>query len=148
MLVSIDTNVLVYADGADDARRQRIALDLLESLPIARTVVAAQVLGEYFNVLTRKMGISRPQARGRVLEMKESYTVLDTTADSVEVAIFLSAEHAFSIWDAIILAVSDAAGCRILLSEDMQHGFEWRGVTVINPFLAEPHPLLRRAFGS
>lgn len=146
MLVSVDTNVLAYANGSDDAHRQSIALDILESLPVARTVVAAQALGELFNVLTRKKAMQRPQARGRVLALKEIYTVLDTSADSLDSATLLAADHAFSIWDAIILSVSASAGCRILLSEDMQHGFEWRGVTVINPFLADPHPLLRRAF--
>ena len=146
MLVSFDTNILAYADGTDDAHRQRLALDILERLPVDRTVIAAQVLGELFNVLTRKKRIPRSQARDRVLELRQTYDVLDTSAACLDSATLLAAEHAFSIWDAIILAVSDSAGCRILLSEDMQHGFEWRGVTVINPFLAEPHPLLRRAF--
>ena len=31
---------------------------------------------------------------------------------------------------------------RLLLSEDLQDGFTWRGVTVANPFSASPHPLL------
>ena len=30
----------------------------------------------------------------------------------------------------------------MLLSGDMQDGFVWRGVTVVNPFAATPHPML------
>jgi predicted nucleic acid-binding protein len=46
------------------------------------------------------------------------------------------------IWDAVILAAAASAGCRLLLSEDMQEGFTWNGVTVTNPFSAKKHRLL------
>jgi predicted nucleic acid-binding protein len=35
-----------------------------------------------------------------------------------------------------MLAVAAQAGCRVLLSEDMQHGFTWRGATIRDPFSA------------
>ena len=54
----------------------------------------------------------------------------------------LAADHGVSTWDAVILAVSADAGCRLLLSEDMHDGFTWRGVTVTNPFAERCHPLL------
>ncbi len=38
------------------------------------------------------------------------------------------------------------AGCRLLLSEDLQEGFTWGGVTVVNPFAATVHPLLEEMF--
>jgi len=57
----------------------------------------------------------------------------------------LAAEHGLSIWDSVILAASAEAGCRLLLSEDLQDGFTWRGVTVTNPFSANVHPLLKAA---
>ncbi|MCA7120267.1 MAG: hypothetical protein LGL72_12845 [Acidibrevibacterium sp.] len=34
------------------------------------------------------------------------------------------------------------AGCRLLLSEDLQEGFTWAGVTVVNPFSSPRHALL------
>jgi hypothetical protein len=33
----------------------------------------------------------------------------------------------------------------LLLSEDLQDGFSWAGVTVTNPFAATCHPLLEDA---
>jgi predicted nucleic acid-binding protein len=54
----------------------------------------------------------------------------------------LAADHQLTIWDATILAAAAEAGCRLLLSEDMQGGFTWRGVTIVNPFAAIPHALL------
>jgi predicted nucleic acid-binding protein len=41
-----------------------------------------------------------------------------------------------------VLAASAEAECRLLLSEDLQEGFTWRGVTVTNPFAAALHPML------
>lgn len=39
-------------------------------------------------------------------------------------------------------AVTAENHCRVLLSEDMQDGFTWRGVTVVNPYRIPSHPLL------
>jgi predicted nucleic acid-binding protein len=46
----------------------------------------------------------------------------------------LAVAHKFALWDAIMLAAAAASGCRVFLSEDMQDGFTWRGVTIRNPF--------------
>jgi len=46
------------------------------------------------------------------------------------------------VWDALILSVAAENRCRLLLSEDLQDGFTWRGVTVANPFAMPLHPLL------
>lgn len=68
-----------------------------------------------------------------------------TTKESLALAVHLATSHQVSIWDAIVLATASIAGCRLLLSEDTQDGFTWGGVTVIDPFAAEPHPLLAAA---
>jgi predicted nucleic acid-binding protein len=57
----------------------------------------------------------------------------------------LATIHQLSIWDALVLAVSAEAGCRLLLSEDMQEGFTWGGVTVVDPLSPDWHPLLEIA---
>jgi predicted nucleic acid-binding protein len=51
-------------------------------------------------------------------------------------------DHQLPIWDALILAVAAESRCRLLLSEDFQNGFTWRGVTVVNPFGTQIPPLL------
>jgi predicted nucleic acid-binding protein len=55
--------------------------------------------------------------------------------------------HQLAFWDAIVLSAAADANCRVLLSEDLQDGFTWSGVTVVNPFAATPHPLLDAALG-
>lgn len=68
--------------------------------------------------------------------------VHDTTEDALLAAMDLVADHRLSVWDALILAVAANAHCRLLLSEDLQDGFTWCGVTVVNPFTEPRHPLL------
>jgi len=45
-------------------------------------------------------------------------------------------------WDALIVASAQQAGCRYLLTEDLQHGQQLGAVTVINPFAVQPLELL------
>ncbi len=49
-------------------------------------------------------------------------------------ALEIKAAHAFSFWDSAVIAAARALGCRKLYSEDMSHGREIEGVTIINPF--------------
>ena len=49
-------------------------------------------------------------------------------------ALEIKVEHGLSYWDAAIVAAARALGCRELYSEDMTHGREIDGITIINPF--------------
>ena len=73
---------------------------------------------------------------------RDAYPVVDTSATVIVNAADLASDHGLSIWDAVVLSAAADAECRLLLSEDLQEGFTWRGVTVANPFAATVHPLL------
>ena len=135
MRAALDTNILVYASGLDDEQRQARALALIAAIPPENLILPVQVLGECYGVLTRK-GMSRPLARRTILRWQEAFEVADTTAAVLSQATGLSADHQLRIWDAIVLATASAAGCQLLLTEDLQDGFTWAGVTVVNPFVS------------
>ncbi len=143
MEIALDTNVLAYAEGVGDAPRQAMALELIERLPAAHVRLPAQVLGELMRVLYGKAGRSRAEAQQAVLGWADGFTVVDSTWTAMLGALDLCVDHQLQIWDALILSVAADAGCRLLLSEDLQHGFTWRGVTVVNPFQTPIHPLLQ-----
>ena len=145
MDIALDTNVLAYAEGVGDPQRQAQALDLIERLSPTRVRLPAQVLGELVRVLYGKAGRSRADARQAALEWADGFTVLDSSWPAMLGALDLCADHQMSIWDALILSVAADAGCRLLLSEDLQHGFIWRGTTVVNPFLVPAPALLQAA---
>jgi predicted nucleic acid-binding protein len=124
------------------AGQRDIALDLISCLPQESTVIPVQVLGELFNVLVRKAGKSRAVARDVLLSWRDAFSVVETSSEIVFAAADLATDHRFGIWDAIILSAASQAGCRLLLSEDLQDGFTWGGVTVVNPFASPRHILL------
>ena len=144
MRVALDTNVLVYAEGFGDAARCLAARKLMAQLMEQDVVLPAQTLGELSRVLTTKAGRSPERTRQAVLEWGDSFVVSDSTWTCFQAALDLTVVHQMPIWDALILAVAAEQRCRILLSEDFQDGFTWRGITVVNPFTNPPSPQLRR----
>lgn len=142
MKVALDTNVLAYAEGVNGAEHHDAALDLIRRLPQGATVIPVQALGELFNVLVRKAGRSRAEARDAMQSWRDSFAVTETSSDIMQAASDLSTDHQLGIWDAVMVSAASHAGCRLLLSEDLQAGFTWGGVTVVNPFVSPLHPML------
>ncbi len=143
MRVALDTNVLAYAEGINGAEQREAALALVRRLPQEAAVVPVQVLGELFNVLVRKGGKSRRDARDALLSWRDALPVVETSPEIMLAAADLATDHQLDIWDAVILAAASRSGCRLLLSEDLQEGFTWTGVTVVNPFASPQHALLQ-----
>lgn len=143
MRVAVDSNVLGYAEGLDDPSRQARADEVISALAEHELAMPLQVAAELHRLLMRRRRISSQEA-GEAVARWMSFMPLHpaTTPETFATALALSAAHRLQIFDSIILAASADAGCRMLLSEDMQDGFVWRGVTVVNPFAATPHPML------
>ena len=142
MRVALDTNVLACAEGANGATMRDKTLKLLQRLPPGDVVLPAQTLGELFNVLVRKAKRRPARAREAVLSWRDAYVVVETSVAVIVSATDLACDHGLTIWDSVVLAASAEAECRLLLSEDLQDGFTWRGVTVTNPFAPSLHPIL------
>lgn len=142
MKVALDTNILAYAEGIGDGERCAAARALIGALPPDVVLLPAQTLGELFRVLTGKAGRSAETARTAVLGWSDAFAAADSSLTAFHAAMDLAADHRLQIWDGLILAVAAEQHCRLLLSEDLQPGFTWRGITVVNPFAAPGHPLL------
>jgi predicted nucleic acid-binding protein len=147
MRIAFDTNVLAYAEGVNGAERKAQALALIERLPIGSVFLPVQTLGELFQLLVRKLKHTPAQARTAVLAWRDAYTLIETSEDVLVATVELAVAHRFSLWDGVVLAAASEGGCRLLLSEDLQEGFTWNGVTVTNPFAASPNSLLTGLFG-
>ena len=142
MNVAIDTNVLVYAEGLNGSTRKAAALEVVGHLSPESTMIPVQVLGELFNVLVKKGRRSRRAAAAAVLSWGDVFPLIESSGDVLLAAADLSDVHQLGIWDAAIVSAAADARCRVLLSEDLQDGFTWRGVTVVHPFGSPRHPLL------
>lgn len=130
----LDTNVLVYADDLDAGTKREKARGLLdEALASGEGVVSTQVLQEFFVISTGKLGVEPALARRKV-ELLAEMDLVRVDLDLILAAIDLSRLHSFSFWDALIVRAAAAAGCGLLLSEDLQHGQVVDGVRIEDPF--------------
>jgi predicted nucleic acid-binding protein len=134
----VDTNVLVYALAADDARRSPVAQKLVRELMAARVFqTSTQVLQELFVTITRKVRtpLAAEQAL-RYLDQIAAWPVAVLDYGAVRDAIELSVSHTLSFWDALILIAAARSGAKRLYTEDLQDGRTILGVDIVNPFLA------------
>ena len=142
MRVALDTNVLAYAEGVNGAQMRKAALELVERLPEGTALLPVQTLGELFNLLVRKAKRSPARARKAILSWRDAFPLIETSAEVMLAAADLATDHQLSIWDSVVLSAAAESGCRLLLTEDMQEGFTWKGVTVTDPFATSKHELL------
>lgn len=129
-----DTSVLIYTDDKAAPSKQRRALDLVAEHRRAGTgVVSLQVLQEYFAVVTRKLKLDAGIARRKV-ELLAEFNVAVLAVGDILAAIDLHRLHNFAFWDALIIRAAQETGCRVLFSEDLQHGREIDDLRIVNPF--------------
>ena len=113
-------------------------MGLLSRLWETRTgVLSVQVLQELFVTLTRKVPQPMPpvQARQLVSDLATWPVFAPAAADVLE-AIDGMARWQVSFWDAMLLTAARRAGAHLVWSEDLNHGQQYGGVTVRNPFRA------------
>ena len=144
MLAALDSNFMIYAEDMFLDLRRGKALAILKEIPSSRILIPIQSAGETLNWLVKKGKVPKALAVERIAIWLDRYRALPTTLSVLSAARELLQNHDFQVWDSIILAAAAESGADILLSEDMQDGFTWRGVTIVNPFLPEPSPLLQR----
>jgi len=125
---------MAYAEGIGDETRCTAAITLIEQLPVELVVLPAQTLGELYRVLTGKAKREATEVREVILGWADSFEVADSSWTAFQSALDLTADHGLQIWDALIVSIAAENHCRLLLSEDLQNGFTWRGVTIVNPF--------------
>ena len=142
MLAALDSSILIYAEGLNDEARRDAAQAHIWALGPRRIVIPVQALGE---MLLAQLRIAKRDARyaaNRAREWTSRHRLQDTTSEVLHQALDIMERHGLRVWDAIILSAAQIAGASVLLSEDMQSGFRWKSVTIVNPFSVTPEILL------
>ncbi|MDR1187046.1 MAG: PIN domain-containing protein [Bifidobacteriaceae bacterium] len=132
----VDTNVLLYAHDPQAGHKASIALDLVRRLASERAgALSIQVLQEFYVNATKKLALplSNSEAAQQVW-LLSSWTVHAPRASDVVEAIRIATDNTISFWDAMIVRSASALGCGTLWTEDLNHGQQIEGVTIINPF--------------
>jgi predicted nucleic acid-binding protein len=131
----IDTNVLIYADDRKDLKKQKGAIELLQSgWCSGNMVLSTQVLQEYFSAATRKLKIEAEIAQ-RKIELLSNLEIAVIDQKDMIHAIEIHRLYSLSFWDALIVKMAQKTACVVLYSEEMQHGQRFGGVRIVNPFI-------------
>jgi predicted nucleic acid-binding protein len=134
--VFLDSNILVYAYDKHDPEKQAKAQDLLRTaIKEESAVLSAQVLGEFFVVVTRRIKepLSVDDAE-KIIDILSFLPVAEIDLSLVRRAIDTQKEYGISYWDALIVAAAEHTGCGRILSEDLSDSKQYHGVLVENPF--------------
>lgn len=132
----LDTNVFVYAFGADARKRAR-ALELVEgALKTREGMISAQVAQEFLNVALRKFArpMSNDEAARYFDQVLEPLCAVWPDAELYRRALGLRARYQLSFYDSLVVAAALAANCATLYSEDLQSGQRVESLTIVDPF--------------
>lgn len=131
-----DTNILLYRFDTSESHKMAIAADLIDRCLLDRSFrISTQVMMEFYSVATRKLlHTVTPASAASVIGGWSRYDPVTITPSLIIEAAAIHQRHSFSWWDSTIVAAAVAAGCDVLYSEDMQHGRDFDGLEIQNPF--------------
>jgi len=141
--VFVDTNVLLYAEDAAQARKHQAARAWMRELWLRRCGrVSTQVLNEFYVNATRKLNPPMPagDARAEVRRLQRWQPWAPDQA-TVEAAWAVESRYGLHYWDALMVAAAQQQGCDLLLTEDLQHVQHIDKLRIVNPFVAGPELL-------
>lgn len=118
--VFIDTNLWVYFFTKDSLDKVEMIASIINA-QLPTLIVSTQVLGELYNVLTRKRIFSNTEAQSVVLGLADRTLLVDIDTSKVLQAMEINIRYGYSYWDSLIIATALQSNCSILYSEDMQH---------------------------
>jgi predicted nucleic acid-binding protein len=133
----IDTNVFIYHLDATDRRKNKTAEKIVrDALATGNACISSQVVQECLNVALRKAEVALSSAAARDYLSAVLAPLMQVTASEAlyHRALDVQARWRFGFYDSLIVAGAMTAGCRTLLSEDLQHGKTLDSLTVIDPF--------------
>ncbi len=134
--VFVDTNVFLYARDAGEPAKQPRAIDWLEYLwreQLGRT--SAQILSEYYVNVTRTLTPGLPPEEA----WDDVQALLTWNPHPIDEAVLrrgreIERRYRLSWWDSLVVGAAQLQGCALLLTEDLQDGGVYGGVTARSPF--------------
>lgn len=134
-----DSNVFIclFDERAPGKRATATALTRM-ALETQSACISFQVVQETLNVLTRKLlvPLTAADTQSFLQQMLVPLWRVMPSPGLYAQAVLLQSQTQFSFHDALIVAAALEAGCKRLLTEDLQHGQRIEGLRIENPFKA------------
>ena len=127
---------MVYAyDSYDPQKQQKAQMLLAGGIEKENAVLSVQVLGEFFNVVTKH--IKKPMSPDEAQEIVSTLSILpvqEIDLPMVGRAIDTHREYEISYWDALIVSAAERAKCAKIITEDLSDNQIYHDIVVFNPF--------------
>lgn len=124
-----DTDICLH-EFSDDAAKASVSEDIMRG----GGVISIQVLNEFANAGRRKLGLSWTVIRDILGEYCANLTVVPLTVEVHERGLLLAERYQLNVYDGMIVAAAQLAGCKVLYSEDVHDGLAIEGLTIRNPY--------------
>ena len=134
----IDTNIFVYTFDRSNREKQKLSKEIVtQALENSTGIISYQVIQEFLTVSFRKF------KKPLTLSDCQQYlnTILDPLCEiSAGIGLFMKAleiseRWQYSFYDSLIICAALNSKCKILYSEDLQHGQVIQELEIINPFI-------------
>lgn len=135
-----DTNIILYGLDANApvAKRHRSEQLVAEALSERSAVISWQIVQETLNVVTGrfKSGISDADYEHLLAGILRPLWQVQPSVAIFSRSLAVQRRYRFSFHDSLVVGAALEAGCKRLLTEDLQHGQKIEGLRIENPFRA------------
>ena len=131
---TLDTNVLVYSVDRQAGERHHKSIELIKKMAQCQCILTLQALSEFYSAVTRKNKMPQKDARDQINDWMVLFPVVAADPATLHRAMQAAEDHQFSFWDSMLLETAVRAGVTHFISEDMQHGRLWKGMSIENPY--------------
>ena len=134
----LDTNVFVSSFDKSAPKKAARAGELIRrAIETQQGMVSYQVVQEFFNVALRRFAepMSCAEAEQYLSTTFHPLLALHSSHGLYSRALQLASTNSLSWYDSLIVASAIEGRCRVLCSEDFQHGQRFGALRIENPFL-------------
>jgi len=134
----MDSNILIYTFDSQTPHKQEKARELVATaLSTQNGIISFQVVQEFLNVATRKFEtpLTSQEAEKYINQVLTPLCEVFANMELYIKAVQIMKRWQYSFYDSLIIAAALQAKCKILYSEDLQHGQVIEStLTIQNPF--------------
>ena len=133
----LDTNIFAYMFDVRALKKAEKARRLIrEAISSRKGVVSLQVVQEFFNLAFRKFqpAMTVPEAEEYMTTLFQPLLAIQS-GQTFRQALQLHSRYRLAWCDSLIVAAALENDCKILYTEDLQHGQRFEQLQIQNPFL-------------
>ena len=133
----LDTNIFVYSFDKSAPKKAVRSSELIQrAIETGQGIVSYQVVQEFFKLALRRFAqpMSIDDAEQYLSTVFRPLVAVHSSISLYAEALRIQAKNKLAWYDSLIIASAVAGECRILYSEDFQHGQRFGELRIENPF--------------